>query len=74
MGALRRDDNPRLAGGLHRRPDGPAPRMAEHDHELGSGHCAGKLHAAEHLIRGDVAGDTDTEDVAEAEIEEQFRG
>ena len=37
--------------------DGATPGMTHDQHELGSGHFAGELHAADEIRVGDVAGD-----------------
>ena len=53
--------------------DGAALRVAHHNDQLGAYDGAAVLHAAKHLGAGDVAGDADAEDVAESEVEDDFR-
>lgn len=59
-----------LAGGGH----GSAFGVAFDDDDLGAGDLAGVFHAAEDFFRGHIACDADAEDVAQAEVEDEFGG
>ncbi len=48
--------------------------MAQDENEFGSSDGTGVLHAAQHMLAGDIAGDAHAEDVPQAHVEDQFRG
>ena len=54
--------------------DGSALGVAFDDDDLGTGDLAGVFHAAEDLFRGHIACDADAEDIAQAEVEDEFGG
>ena len=62
------------AGQLDGRGHGAAPRVPHDENQLRPGHGAGILHAAQDLATDDVPGDADAEDVAQAQVEDQFGG
>src|SRR4029077_1019 len=59
---------------LQRGDDGAALRMAHYDDESGTESCRRELNAADLGRCDDVAGDSNDEEVAEALVEDQFRG
>ena len=54
--------------------DCAAAGVAFDDDDFGAGDLAGVFHAGEDLVSGDIACDADAEDVAEADVEDEFGG
>lgn len=54
--------------------DRPAARMTHHEDELRAGDAAREFHASDNIIADNVAGDADAEYIADALIENEFRG
>jgi hypothetical protein len=48
--------------------------VAFDDDDFGTGDLAGVFHAGEDLVGSDIACDADAEDVAEADVEDEFGG